>query len=152
VTQFPASGAIVGGVHRMPLMVQFEDTDMTGVVHHPNYLRFMERARSDMLRLAGIDYADLFRSGDGYWAVADARIQYRRPARFGDAIAVESRVVEVRAAATRIAQRVTAADGVLTDGEVLVAWLAVDGRPQRQPRNWITIFRRLMDEARTIHA
>ncbi len=148
MTTLPTQGQIVDGVHRLPLMAQFEDTDMTGVVHHPNYLRFMERARSDMLAQAGIDYASLFRSREGYWAVAEARVAYRRPARFGDNLIVESRVTEVRAAATRIHQRVMCETAVLTDGEVLVAWLSIDGRPQRQPRPWIAIFTRLMEAAR----
>lgn len=148
MNELATSGRIEAGVHRLPLMAQFEDTDMTGVVHHPNYLRFMERARSDMLHQAGIDYASLFRSRDGYWAVAEARIAYRRPARFGDHLVVESRVTEVRAAATRIVQRVSCQGAILTDGEVLVAWLSIDGRPQRQPRPWIAIFTSLMEAAR----
>jgi len=57
---FPTAGRFVGREHRFPVRVYFEDTDFSGVVYHANYLRFMERARSDMLRVAGIDQRAAF--------------------------------------------------------------------------------------------
>ena len=93
----PTTGRFVGRAHRFAVRVYFEDTDFSGVVYHANYLRFMERARSDMLRVAGIDQRDAFATGDGVYAVADLSIRYRRPAHFDDALVIISTVAAVRA-------------------------------------------------------
>ena len=67
----PATGRFVAAVHHFPLRIYFEDTDLSGLVYHANYLRYMERARSDMLRLAGIDQRAAIESGDT--PIVDAR-------------------------------------------------------------------------------
>ena len=139
----PATGIFAGGVHYFPVRVYFEDTDLSGVVYHANYLRFMERARSDMLRVAGIDQRDAHESGEGVYAVADIRIAYKRPARLDDDLTVESRVTQIGAATCTIHQRVMCGDTIVTDGEVTAAFLTPQGRPKRQPRHWIEIFTRL---------
>ena len=141
----PYTGAFAGGAHRFALRVYFEDTDLTGIVYHANYLRFMERARSDMLRCAGIDQRVAHEAGEGAYAVADLAIRYRRPARLDDALVVVSRVVEIRAASCAIHQRVMRGTEVLTEADVMAAFVAPDGRPRRQPRAWIGIFERLME-------
>ena len=140
----PAEGRFEGSEHRFPLRVYFEDTDLSGVVYYANYLRYMERARSDMLRLAGVDQRGTFEAGGGFYVVADLAIRYRKPARLDDALIVASRLVEVRAASCRIHQTVRRDDDVLTEAEVVAAFLAPDGRPRRQPRAWIGNFERLM--------
>ena len=61
----PLEGRFDGPEHRFPVRVYFEDTDLSGVVYHANYLRYMERARSDMLRLAGIDQRATMEAGGG---------------------------------------------------------------------------------------
>jgi len=143
----PASGQFVHGVHRFPIRVYFEDTDLTGVVFHANYLRYMERARSDMLALAGIDQLEVMTGGNGYFAVADLQISYRRPAKLGDQLEVCSRVVRVRAAATLSSQQVWRGDELLTDATVTAAWLDRNGRPQRQPAEWAARFETIRREA-----
>src|SRR3954451_20778374 len=73
----PYRGGFVGREHRFALTVYFEDTDTAGIVYYANYLKFMERARSDMIRCAEIDQkAELDESGSAY-AVADVAIKYR---------------------------------------------------------------------------
>lgn len=139
----PHAGRFVGPEHRFAVRVYFEDTDLTGVVYHANYLRFMERARSDMLRAAGIDQRGAQEGGDGYYAVADLAIRYRRPAKLDDALLVVSRVKEIRAAACVIHQRVMRGEAVVADADVTAAFLSPDGRPRRQPRGWIEIFEAL---------
>lgn len=141
----PADGRFVGREHRFPLRVYFEDTDVAGIVYYANYLRFMERARSAMLRAVGIDQRGVLESGGGVYAVAQVAIKYRRPARLDDVLLVVSRVREVRAASSVIHQRVMRGDEVLTEGQVTAAFLTNDGRPQRQPREWVRIFRGLAD-------
>ena len=139
----PYAGAFVKGAHRFALRVYFEDTDLTGIVYHANYLRFMERARSDMLRCAGIDQRAAHEAGEGAYAVADLAIRYRRPARLDDALVVVSRVRAIRAASCAIHQTVMRGHEVLADADVTAAFVAPGGRPRRQPPAWIEIFERI---------
>lgn len=139
----PVSGRLDAGVHRFPLRVYFEDTDLSGIVYHANYLRFMERARSDMLRLAGIDQRAAMEAGEGTYAVVDLTIKYRSPARLDDNLVVESTVEEIRAASCVIHQRVRQGTRILTEATVQAALVSPEGRPLRQPRAWVEIFKRL---------
>jgi acyl-CoA thioester hydrolase len=139
----PYQGGFVGKAHRFALRVYFEDTDTAGIVYYANYLRFMERARSDMLRAVGIDQRAAIDSGEGVYAVAEAHIKYRGSAKLDDALVVVSRVREVRAASCVIHQRVMRGDEILTDATVTAAFLSPEGRPKRQPRAWVEIFERL---------
>ncbi len=137
----PYRGGFVGPEHHFALTVYFEDTDTAGVVYYANYLKFMERARSDMIRAAGIDQRAAIESGEGVYAVAEAQIKYRRPAKLDDELVVLSEVLEVRAASCIIQQRVMRGTEQLTDGRVVAAFLTADGRPQRQPKEWVERFR-----------
>lgn len=139
----PYSGGFVDGEHRFAIRVYFEDTDLTGIVYHANYLRFMERARSDMLRCAGIDQRAAHEAGEGAYAVAELAIRYRRPARLDDALVVVSTVREIRAASCAIHQRVMRGGEVLAVADVTAAFVAPGGRPRRQPPAWIRIFEQL---------
>src|SRR3546814_16743115 len=89
----PYQGGFVGREHLFALRVYFEATDLSGVDSHATYLRFMERARSDMLRTAGIDQRGAADAGGGVYAIADLGIRYLRPARRADALLVRRRVV-----------------------------------------------------------
>ncbi len=140
----PAAGRFVGVEHRFACRVYFEDTDLSGVVYHANYLRWMERARSEMLRLAGIDQRGVWEAGGGAYAIADLRIRYVAPARLDDALVVPSRVAAVRAARVGRDQTVRRAAVVLTRAEVTAALVSPAGRPLRQPAAWTTIYRRLL--------
>ncbi|MCY0634921.1 YbgC/FadM family acyl-CoA thioesterase, partial [Klebsiella pneumoniae] len=79
------------------MRVYFEDTDLSGVVYHANYLRYMERARSDMLRVAGIDQRAAHEAGQGAYVVTDIGIRYAASARLDDDLVVTSRLIEVSA-------------------------------------------------------
>jgi acyl-CoA thioester hydrolase len=141
----PYQGAFLGRVHHFALRVYFEDTDVSGVVYHANYLKYMERARSDMLRAAGIDQRNAIESGEGVYVVADLEIKYRSSARLDDDLVVLSKVLEVRAASCAIQQRVMRGQDVLSEARVTAAFIA-NGRPKRQPRAWVEIFERLTEE------
>jgi len=136
-------GRFRDGVHYFPARIYFDDTDLSGLVYHANYLRYMERARSDMLRQAGIDQRAAQEQGLGVYAVADLSIRYRRPAKLDDDIIVVSRVEEVGAATCSIHQTVMRGPDILTDARVTAAFLTADGRPRRQPKEWVTIFNSL---------
>ena len=139
----PASGRFLAGAHYYPVRIFFEDTDTGGVVYHANYLRYMERARSDMLRLVGIDQRAALDSGEGVYAVTHATIDYRRPARLDDELMVVSRVSDIGGATVTIGQEVLRGDDLITRGEVIVAFLSPQGRPKRQPKPWIALFTRI---------
>ena len=141
----PYRGGFVGPEHRFALTVYFEDTDTAGIVYYANYLKFMERARSDMLRAAGIDQRAALEARTGVYAVAEANVRYLRPAKLGDDLVIQSKVLQVRAASVIIQQRVVRRDEQLTDGRVTAAFLTVDGRPTRQPRDWTDIFERIIN-------
>lgn len=140
----PATGVMDGAVHRFPVRVYFEDTDLSGVVYHANYLRFMERARSDMLSVVGIDQRGAFDSGEGVYAVADLSIKYRRPARLDDALTVVSHCIAVGAATATIHQAVMRGEELLTEATVTAAFLTREGRPRRQPKPWVEAFEKLL--------
>ena len=136
----PYQGHFDGPRHLFAVRVYFEDTDFSGVVYHSRYLHFMERARSDMLSVAGIGQREAYEGGEGVYAVADLRIKYRAPAHFDDALLVVSTVEEIRGASVVIHQRVMRGDQVLTEAEVTAAFLTPEGRPRRQPREWLEAF------------
>lgn len=137
----PYRGGFVGPEHHFALTVYFEDTDTAGIVYYANYLKYMERARSDMIRAAGVDQVgELNRSGSAY-AVAEVTIKYLGPARLGDDLVVVSTVEAVRGVSVLIQQRVMRGAELLTDASVTAAFLSADGRPQRQPREWVERFK-----------
>ena len=139
----PYRGGFIGPEHHFALSVYFEDTDAYGIVYYANYLKFMERARSDMLRAVGVDQgAELEASGSAY-AVVEVSIRYRRPARLGDDLVVVSTVEQVLASSVHIQQRVMRGTEVLTDARVTAAFLDGEGRPRRQPKDWVERFRQI---------
>ena len=142
----PYRGGFVGTEHHFALTVYFEDTDTAGIVYYANYLKFMERARSDMLRAAGIDQRAVQESGAGVYAVAEANVRYRRPAKLGDDLLIVSTVQQVRAASVLIHQRVMRGPEHLADGRITAAFLGPDDRPRRQPRDWVERFQQLSED------
>ena len=139
----PYRGGFLGHEHHFALTVYFEDTDAYGIVYYANYLKFMERARSDMIRAAGVDqFAQLASDGSAY-AVVEVDIRYRRPARLGDDLRVISTVDQVRASSVHIQQRVMRGTELLTDARVVAAFLDGEGRPRRQPQDWVEKFKRI---------
>ena len=142
----PYRGGFLGSEHRFALTVYFEDTDAYGIVYYANYLKFMERARSDMIRAVGVDQAaELRRSGSAY-AVVEVDIKYRRPARLGDDLQVVSQVDPVRASSVHIQQRVMRGPELLTSAKVTAAFLDAAGRPRRQPNPWVEKFKAITTE------
>jgi acyl-CoA thioester hydrolase len=142
----PYRGGFVGSAHHFALTVYFEDTDTAGIVYYANYLKFMERARSDMLRAAGIDQRAAQEDGTGVYAVAEAHVRYLKPAKLGDDLLIVSTVQQVRAASVLIHQRVMRGADDLADGRITAAFLGPDDRPRRQPRDWVERFQQLSED------
>ncbi len=140
----PPTGLLRGTTHLFPLRVYYEDTDLSGLVYHANYLRWFERARSDLLRLLGIDQRAAAEAGEGVYAVAELNIRYRAPARLDDAVTVVTDATELGAASVRLRQRALRTDGrgeeLLAEALVRVGFISPDGRPRRQPAAWRTAF------------
>src|SRR5687768_6767355 len=102
----PYRGGLVGNEHHFALTVYFEDTDTAQIVYYANYLKFLDRARTDMLEAVGIDHAAVHNAGEGAYAVAQVDIRYLRSAKVGDNLLIRSRLLGLRAAAVTIHQRV----------------------------------------------
>ena len=100
----PPSGHFEGHLHKFAVRVYHEDTDASGLVYHGSYLRWFERARSDILALIGIDQRAAMESGAGFYVVSDMAIRYQAPARLGDAVVVETTCDQTRAASARMTQ------------------------------------------------
>ncbi|HEX2726439.1 MAG TPA: tol-pal system-associated acyl-CoA thioesterase [Beijerinckiaceae bacterium] len=126
------SGHVEDGAHRLPVRVYYEDTDFSGLVYHASYLRFMERGRTDSLRLAGADQSALHAEGDLVFAVRRMTIDFLKPARMDDVLVIETRTEEVRGATILIRQRVVRGADVLVTADVTVACIG-GGRPRRIP-------------------
>jgi acyl-CoA thioester hydrolase len=142
-----AAGRIEAQCHVLELGIYFEDTDLSGLVYHANYLRYMERGRSDLLACLGIDQRAALEQGVGVYAVAELAIRYRAPARFGDWLSVETRCTAVGGASVTMDQRIRREGQLLTDATVRAGFLTPGGRPQRQPRQWVELFRSFISTA-----
>jgi acyl-CoA thioester hydrolase len=114
----PAQGRLDGARHLFPVRIYYEDTDAGGIVYHAAYLRFAERARTEMMRLAGIGHAELAARHGVTLAVHRCSIEYHRPARLDDALVVASRIVAATGATITIEQQVLrpAAEPVVEPG------------------------------------
>lgn len=144
----PPGGLIDGTRHLYAVRVYYEDTDLSGVTYHANYLRWFERARSDLLRLLDIDQRAAIEAGTGAYAVTDIQIRYLRPAKLDDDVVIETRCTEMRAASCRMHQRAYRdfgrGDELLTEATLRVGFVAPDGRPARQPEAWRAAFHTIL--------
>ena len=131
-------GEIRGGRHLMPVRVYYEDTDFSGVVYHASYLRFMERGRSNSLRLLGADHRALFeqtaQEAPGFaFVVRTMTIDFLKPARMDDVLAVVTEPEEVKGASILLLQQVTRGEDILVEAHVRVAFVA-GGRARPIPK------------------
>jgi acyl-CoA thioester hydrolase len=114
-------------VYSFPVRVYFENTDAGGVVYHAEYLRFLERARTEWLRHLGFDHALLAREHGALFVVTSLAIEYLKPARLDDNLAVSVRLESLGKVRCTFAQEVKREDEVLVKARVTVASLAAEG-------------------------
>jgi len=131
-------GVIRDGSHYMQVRVYFEDTDFSQIVYHANYLRFMERGRTNYLRLLGTDHRRLFESADdelsGFaFVVRSMKIDYFKPAYMDDVIDVITAPEEVKGASITLLQQCKRGDDLLVEAHVRVAFVS-GGKAQRIPK------------------
>ena len=131
-------GEIRNGRHHMTVRVYYEDTDFTGIVYHANYLRFMERGRTNYLRLIGADQRGLFEEAQqeapGFaFVVRQMSMNFRKPAKMDDVLEIVTECAEVKGASVMMAQRVMRGEELLLDAEVQVAFIS-GGRARPIPK------------------
>ena len=119
--------------HVFPVRVYYEDTDAGGVVYHSNYLRFAERARTELLRDFGIDHQSLLSDDGLIFAVRRCEAEYVLPAHLDDALDVRTRCIKSAAASFWLEQLVERAGETLVEMKVRLVCLKPDGRPARIP-------------------
>ena len=119
--------------HHFALRVYYEDTDLAGIVYHANYLKFIERARSEMVRAAGISQSAMKAAGGIVFAVRRMQVEFLAPAKFEDELAVETRVAALTGARLDLEQDVRRGDLVLFQARVQVVCLDAKGRATRIP-------------------
>lgn len=133
-TDGAVSGWFVGSSHVYPVRVYYEDTDAAGIVYHANYLRFAERARTEMMRCLGTEHGALMQSDGVAFAVRSADTEFMLPARLDDPLTVETTVDAVGGASMRLTQTVRGAgSAALVRMRIRLACIGSDLRPARLP-------------------
>lgn len=144
------SGRLTEFGHVLCVRVYFEDTDFSGLVYHARYLHFLERGRTDFLRLRGVSHRALAEGAVGEplaFAVRAMTIEFLRPARIDDILEVETRVRRLAGARIELDQRILREETVLVEAAVKVAVISPEGRPRRMPNAVSAILGRDMPPA-----
>jgi acyl-CoA thioester hydrolase len=133
----PTSGTLAGKTHVLPVRVYYEDTDAGGIVYHANYLRFAERARTEMLRAIGIRQRELHDAEGLAFAVYKGDVHYIKPAKLDDVLSVETSLLELTGASLRLRQvikrRAADAEEDLVRFNAQVVCMNADGKAARLP-------------------
>jgi len=130
----PARGWLEHKTYVFPIRVYYEDTDFSGIVYHANYLRFMERGRSEFLRDCGLGHRTILDAPESLvWAVRRMTIDFLHPARVEDALTIRTNVVELTGARMHLHQSVVKDADILVKAAVEVCTITLEGRPRRIP-------------------
>lgn len=127
------SGRIESGRHILPLRIYYEDTDAQGIVYYANWLRFLERGRTELLRLLGLEHSALRAESGINWVVRRCIIDYLKPARLDQTIDIVTSCGEMRGASLAMIQEARRGEELLVRAELLVACMGDSGRPVRLP-------------------
>jgi len=127
-------GSFDGKTHILPVSIYYEDTDLSGFVYHANYLRYMERGRTEFFRMAGISRARLEDDEPTAWTLRRIAVEYFRPARLDDRIAVHSVLTEVSGARIKVLQRIRQGETLLVEGRIEACITTLTGKPRRLPK------------------
>jgi acyl-CoA thioester hydrolase len=128
-------GRFDGKVHILPIRIYYEDTDLSGVVYHANYLRYMERGRSEFFRSVGIvRLAQLEAPEPTAWTLRKVELEYLKPARLDDLIEVHTSAISISGARMTAEQNIFCKEAHLTHGRVEACIMTLDGKPRRIPQ------------------
>ena len=135
MTDDPALGRFEGTTHILPIRIYYEDTDLSGIVYHANYLRFMERGRSEFFRSVGIvKLAQLEKPQPTAWTLRRIELEYLKPARLDDVVEVHTRATELTGARLSAEQNIFCKGVQLTRGTVEACIITLQGKPRRIPQ------------------
>lgn len=126
----PTAGVVDGREHQLPVRIYYEDTDFTGVVYHANYLRYLERGRSDFFRVIGISHTEMAKV-DTAFALTRMEIDFKRAARVDDALLVRTTYDRVKGPRLYVGQRITRGDELIAQAVVEAVCITMDGRPRK---------------------
>jgi acyl-CoA thioester hydrolase len=143
------AGRIEGDVHVLPIRVYFEDTDFAGLVYHANFLKFIERGRTDFIRLLGIHHQGLANPEEGesqVFVVRRIEIDYMKPGRLDDLLEVVTRCTEIGGASLTLIQEVRRDNTVLARAKVVVVLVSDAGKPQRIGRLIRDVLQRFVNQ------
>ena len=145
-----AFGRFEGKTHILPVRIYYEDTDLSGVVYHANYLRYMERARSEYFRAAGITrLAMLEETEPTAWTLRKVALDYFKPARVDDLLEVHTVCTVITGARMVADQKIYAKGTLLTHGHVEACIITLSGKPRRIPVEMRQILEPLVVETET---
>lgn len=119
----------------IPIRVYYEDTDLAGIVYYANYLKFIERGRTEYLRSRGVEQSVLKEAGDTVFAASRVEADYLSPAKFDELLTVTTCLETIKGARVVMDQQVLCGDRLLFRAQVTLACTTVDGRPKRVPAN-----------------
>jgi acyl-CoA thioester hydrolase len=142
------SGWLTASGHAYQARIYYADTDFSGFVYHARYLEFLERGRSDYLRLAGISHTDMMDKAEDAsrheklaWVVRHMDITFEKPARMDDIITVETATLEISGVRIRMTQMIKRGADRLISATVEAAIVTLEGKPRRFPKTWATLLR-----------
>jgi acyl-CoA thioester hydrolase len=148
----PRDGAVTDGAYLFPIRVYYEDTDAAGLVYYANYLKFAERARTEMLRRLGVEQERLRAETGLVFVVRRCTADYLLPARLDDDLVVATRLAALGGASLDLDQDVRRADAVLVRLAFQIACVGQSGRPQRLPPILRSALASLNDTTRMVTA
>ena len=116
------------------LRIYYEDTDLAGIVYYANYLKFIERARSEMLKEANVNQIDLIKRGY-FFVVKSLKADYLKPAYFEDSLKVITEVAKIKGASIILQQTIFRSEKVLFEASIRLALIDKSGKAVRLPAN-----------------
>jgi acyl-CoA thioester hydrolase len=148
ISEEPSAGRLDGREHVLPVRIYYEDTDFSGLVYHGAYVRFLERGRTDFLRLAGVSHAALLERPDPLaFTVTRLAIDFRRAARIDDALQVRTRYVTARGPRLQIRQRILRGEELICEAEVEAVCIDLAGRARKPPPDLVAALRPYFTES-----
>ncbi len=140
IDKVPFCGEINNGIHRLIVRIYFADTDFSGVVYHGRYLEFLERGRTEFLRVSGIHHAELASGLSGEklaWVVRKMQIEFLKPAHIDDILFIDTQIEKISGARILMKQTIQCDVKLLISANVEAALINNEGRPRRFPTSFI---------------
>ena len=135
MTEPAGLGRFEGKVHILPIRIYYEDTDLSGVVYHANYLRYMERGRTEFFRLSGVTKMAMLDDAEPTaWTLRSASLEFLRPARLDDQLEVRTTCPLLTGARMQADQKIYSGDTLLVHGRVEACIMTLGGKPRRIPQ------------------